>query len=629
MLHRISLTLMFCGVFFYLQLFGREDNQVDSVKSLLVSDRYLSDEQRLSSYDWLCDNIYVPEEILKYGTLALNLAERTNNLEYIIKGNKQVGVAHRFLGDLGKSLEYLIEAANHASGHEEFLPDLANIYAEISTCYTQNGDSENALLYGSKTIEILRNTDEKKTLALTLLNVGYDYYLIKNYDSALAYYNESEDILSEIDMALGQAYILGNRALVFWKKGAIDIAKRDLFSAIDMLQALEDPYALADYYNKLGNILLEEGDNTKAIEYTKKGLRIAEEEGLKEQVRDASYLLFLLSKEVGEFESATDYLVQHHAYKDSIQNLQTTQRLANLRTEYEVGQKQSEVDLLLEQRRSNRIIMIAGGITLVIVLFLGIMIYVYSKAKTKLNEELELQKDSLIKANQTKDKFFSIISHDLRGPVNMLSGLVSVTKYFVDGDNASKLKEMMGKMEESVDRLTKLLDNLLHWALQQSGHFPYVPEYLSVEAVSKEVTDIFSDMSESKNIKLGYDVVEDFNIYADKNATSTILRNLVNNAVKFTPNGGKVCIQATKDPDQGFGIIRVADSGVGIPNQKLKSIFSLGEKMSSKGTSGETGLGLGLQLVQDFVRLNKGMISVQSEEGQGTTFTLRLPLGLD
>ena len=625
---RVSSLLIICCAFFVTGAFGQLSSSIDSVKDRINNGK-LSDQDRMASYIWLCENSSSPGDILQYALLTQQLAEKTQNREYLIRSNHQIGVAHRFLGNLGKALQYLFDGANYASGNDEYQDLLANIYAEISACYTQNGDSDNAMLYGSKTVEILRNTTQKEKLALTLMNVGYDHYLIGNFDSAMLYYNESEGILVELDMKQGLAYILGNRALVYWKDGNNRKAKSDLLRAIGMLKPLNDRYAMADYYNQLGNIFLEEDNEVEAIDFTTKGLEMAKSEGLKEQVRDASYLLFLLNREIGEYESAMNYLVQHYAYKDSIQNLETTQRLGNLRTEFEVGQKQSEVDLLLEQKRGNQIIMITGGIILVIAIFLGSLIYAYSKSKTRLNEQLEQQKDSLIKANQTKDKFFSIISHDLRGPVNMLSGLVSVTKYFVDGENGGKLKEMMDKMEESVDRLTKLLDNLLQWALQQSGHFPYVPEYISAQGISKEVTEIFTDMSESKNIKLGFDVVEDFNIYADKNATSTILRNLVNNAIKFTPTGGKVCIQARKDPDQGFGIIRVADSGVGIPQEKLKSIFSLSEKVSSTGTSGETGLGLGLQLVQDFVRLNRGLISVQSEEGQGTTFTLRLPLGLD
>lgn len=599
-------------------------SQVDSILNVINSDN-LSIDQLLTSYYTLSDIAKSPEDELQYGQDLLLLAAKHERVEFIIKANQRIGVAHRLLGNLGKAFEHLFESANLASINSEYQVHLSEIYPEISTCYTLNGDSENALLYGSKTISILRGMDRKSLLATTLLNFGYDHYLIANYDSALAYYNESEEILQEIGWTKGLAYILGNRALVFWKQGYIQKAKEDLLEAIKMLEPLGDRFAMADYLNQLGSICLEEGSESEAITYTMRGIEMAKEEGLKEQVRDASHLLFQLNRNIGKHKEAADYLIQHYAYRDSIQNLETTQEIANLRTEFEVGQKQGEVDLLLQQKRSNQIIMVIGGITLFIVICLVVIVYSYSQTKVKLNRQLEEQKDSLISLNNTKDKFFSIISHDLRGPVGVLSGLVSITKYFIDDKKTDQLREMMDKMEHSVDRLVKLLDNLLHWALQQRGHFPYVPENFSAQQLLGDVQDMFIDMAGSKNIDLQLSVDQDFTLFVDKNTTNAIFRNLVNNAIKFTPNDGTVQIVASANGN-GKGSIQFQDSGVGIPSDKLKNLFQLNGSLSTKGTSGETGLGLGLQLVHDFVQLNKGQIHVKSEVDIGTTFTVELPL---
>jgi signal transduction histidine kinase len=386
---------------------------------------------------------------------------------------------------------------------------------------------------------------------------------------------------------------------------------------------------MADYYNQLGNIFLEENNEEQFILYTMKGLELAKEEGLKEQVRDASYLLYVFYRDNSQYEEALDYQSQYHAYKDSIQNLETTQRLANLRTEFEVGQKQAEVDLLLEQRRSNQIIMITGGIILLAVIGLVIIIFTYFRAKNRLNQQLEEQKDSLIKLNQTKDKFFSIISHDLRGPVNNLSGLISVTKYFIEDQKNDELKEMMNRMEDSVGKLVNLLDNLLNWALQQRGYFPNVPEKINAQNLLEDIMGMFKDMALSKEINTKLNIEEDFDLYVDKNTTSTIFRNLINNAIKFTKAGGTIEVEAVKDQANGFGIIHVKDTGIGMPAEKLQSLFKLNENISTKGTSGETGLGLGLQLVKEFVQQNKGEITLESEEGKGTTFSVKLPLFQD
>ena len=611
-------------ILFSFMAFAQNEMKADSIRELLNS-RSFTALEKLELIHALSDFSSSPEEILEYGNQTIKIAKALGNTEFLIKGNLRTGIANRHLGNLGLALEILFESANMALGKSEYKPLLANIYGEISTCYTLNGDSKNALLYGTKTIQILRSLGKSDQLGLTLLNFGYDYYLIGNYDSAMSYYNESELLLQKKGMTLGLAYVIGNRSLVYWKQNKVDLAKRDLFKAIEMLKPLGDRYGMADYYNQLGNIYFEEGNEKEAITYTTQGLEMAIEEGLKEQVRDASFLLFQLNRNTENHESAADYLIQHYAYRDSIQNLETTQEIANLRTEFEVGQKQAEVDLLLQQRRNNQLVMLIGGITLFIVLCLVIIIYTYYKTKVKLNMQLEEQKNALISLNDTKDRFFSIISHDLRGPVGVLSGLVSITKYLIDDKKTDKLRKMMDKMEHSVDRLVKLLDNLLHWALQQKGHFPYAPEAFSVKSLLTDAQDIFRDMAASKDIKLEVNVDEDFDIYVDKNTSSAIFRNLLNNAIKFTPKGGQVSI-STQLCGYKMGHIIFQDSGVGIPQEKLKHLFELKEGKSTKGTSGESGLGLGLQLVHDFLQINKGKIAVDSTVGQGTTFTVELPL---
>lgn len=621
---KISILISFFSLLSF-AVYSQNQAKADSLRDL-VEEGNLVGEEKLYVYYWLSNYSNSPEDVLKYGQELLELAEESNNLEYQLKAYRNIGIGHRLMGDLGEALEYLFKSANGAAGKEEFLPFLAEVYGEISTCYTQNGDSENALLYGSKTINILRGTDKRQELALTLLNTGYDYYLIGKYDSAMAYYNESEPILEDIGIKIGLAYIIGNRALVYWKRNNISKAKEDLFKAIDMLEPLGDRYGMADYYNQLGSIYLEEGDIDNAIVYTMKGLEMAESEGLKEQARDASYLLYRLYNQRGDYQNSLKYQTEYFAYRDSIQNLSTTQKLANLRTEYEVGRKQAEVDLLLEQKRSNQIIMIVGAILLLVFVCLLIITYSYLKTKNRLNKTLEEQKNRLQLLNQTKDKFFSIISHDLRGPVNTLSGLVTVSRIYMKEGTKEQTMDMIDKMDHSIGRLTKLLDNLLTWALQQRGHFPHMPEALSIRFLLDDMTDMFQEMSASKNIKLDYDLKGDFQLYVDRNTASTILRNLINNALKFTPNGGHVQITAEASPDDKVGIIKVIDNGVGMSEEKLEHLFKLNEKVSTTGTSGEKGLGLGLQLVYDFVKLNKGKVEVESEPNKGTKFTILLPL---
>ena len=618
----IAICLSFLLVF---SIKAQNQQKADSILSIIEKNNLLPRE-KMEAYYLIATASSSPLDELKYAEILLDLANRTGDVEYLIKANLRIGTARRLQGDLAESLIYLFESANQALTRDDFQHLLANIYSEISTCYTQNEDSENALLYGKKTLDILKKTNRTQEYAIGLLNLGYDYYTIGEYDSAISYYNISHPIFQSIGMPIGEAYILGNRALVYWKTGKLNIAKSDLLKAIEKLKPLGDNYGMADYYNQLATIFWEENKPEETILYATKGLELAQQEGMKEQIRDASYLLFSAYEDAAQYDKAIMYQSLYFEKKDSIQNLESTLELANLRTLFEVGRKQSEVDLLLEQRKNSQLIMLAGAVAIVIMIVLLGIIYFYSKTKIKLNKELEDRKDKLLELNSTKDKFFSVISHDLRGPVGIIDGYVSVFRRKFDDISTEELKTMLDQMSQSTESLVRLLDNLLTWALQQQGQFSHIPEKVKVNGVLSECLDLFQATARVKNITQKLIAETDFEVLADKNSISTIVRNLINNALKFTNEGGQIIVTAEKDENIQKGVIKVIDNGVGMKESKVKNLFKLNENLSTRGTLGESGLGLGLQLVKEFVHLNDGDIQVSSVLGKGTTFEIHLPL---
>ncbi|WP_258099770.1 tetratricopeptide repeat-containing sensor histidine kinase [Marinoscillum pacificum] len=618
---------IFLLIFSFISIDISAQNQLkaDSIKQV-IEQGILSPSQELEAYYWLSTFASDAYEKLEYGEKLLVLAEKANSLEYRIKANCKIGIAHRFMGNLSRALEYLFKSAEEAEGKEQFRDLLAeDIYGEISTCYTQNGDSENALYYGVKTVNILRKSNRRQYFALSLINIGYDHYLIGNYDSAMTYYDESETILRKIDMQIGIAYVIGNRALIYWKKGDRDLAKKGLFEAIEMLQPIGDDYGMADYYNHLGKIFLEEKQEDEAFTYTLKGLELAKNAGLKEQARDASQILYRLSLKKNNLEDAIQYQTQYYAYKDSIQNLQTTQRLGDLRTEYEVGLKQKEVDYLVEQQKNTRIVIVTGALLLAAFVFLIIIVFTSFRSKNRLSKQLEKQNDDLEQLNHTKDKYFSIISHDLREPVHTLGGLITVCQMYLKDGDPKKITGIVEQMGGSVQRLIMLLDNLLNWAMNQRGQFPYVPEKLDLNEIVNRIVDMYKDNAVAKDVKLKYTHSEEqIFLFGDKNTISTIIRNLVHNGIKYTHMGGSVNISATQS--NGYCQIEVSDTGVGISQERLSNLFNPEELNTSVGTIGETGLGLGLQLVNDFTHKNKGNLTVTSKLNEGTKFIVELPL---
>lgn len=611
------------------KLGAQNTSKSDSLKEILHSS--LEYSERCEILYLVAKYASLPDEKIEYSRELIGLASELNDIYYTSIANEYLGVGYRLKGNLNLSLESLFKSANGFS----VLMDtafLVEVYLEISTTYTQNNDLENALLFYSKAIEVLRQTDNDQNLAITLLNTGYVYYKEDFLDTALSYYNEAEPIFEKIGLEIGQAYTIGNRALVFWKQGDAQRAIGDLKIAIQRLEPLGDQYGMADYYNQLGNIYLELENHQAARKHIEKGLEMALAIDLKEQIRDAAKLLSELYRETGDYRQAYAYQSQYIAYKDSIQDQETTKRLADQRTEFEVGQKQAELDVVTAKQKTQRTLSIGLGVFLVLALAFAVVLYRNYSIKNKTNQLLQdqavvlyRQKKELQQLNKTKDKFFSIVSHDLRGPITSFFGISPVIKSYVESKQTEQLLVVAEEIDKSVQQLSDLLDNLLNWATQQQSEIPYHPQELDVRHVADRVQQNLQNVAKAKNITLQVDVSGDIRAYGDRNTSETILRNLTSNALKFTPMGGQVTITAAMEGGQT--LVSVTDTGVGMDQETIDTIFHLKETPSQYGTEGERGLGLGLQLVKEFTALNKGELKVESAIGLGSTFTFSLPSG--
>ncbi|MEO9871770.1 AAA family ATPase [Ekhidna sp.] len=243
-------------------------------------------------------------------------------------------------------------------------------------------------------------------------------------------------------------------------------------------------------------------------------------------------------------------------------------------------------------------------------------------------EELRKEHDKLDVANKTKTKFFSIISHDLRGPIANLMGLNELIKYHLietyDVKDDKQLDKISGYVKDSTDQVVSLLDNLLSWASKEEGVMPFNPALLNVKACLDENISLMMPQAQSKSIALQVQCDESIEAYLDKNSFMTILRNLSSNAIKFTTENGSVNFSA--EVERKELVLTVSDTGVGIEKDEMAKIFELRDDKVRPGTKGEKGTGLGLNLVYDFVKVNEGNITVESEVGKGTVFKMNFPL---
>lgn len=240
----------------------------------------------------------------------------------------------------------------------------------------------------------------------------------------------------------------------------------------------------------------------------------------------------------------------------------------------------------------------------------------------QLDDRVKRRTRELEDLNKTKDRLFAIIGHDLRSPVTALEGIAELFEYYNSEGKQNKLIELGPKISYAAKNVNLLLDNLLNWSLSQQDGIKCFPKKIDVGELIKEVHHIFKDFIASKNIHfIPPDKPKTF-IFADYNMIFSVLRNIVSNSIKFTPSSGH--IEITTVSTEGGVRITVKDTGIGISREKIKTIFTLQEKKTTLGTDRERGSGLGLVLVNEFMQLNNGSISIESSK-DGTSIQLLLP----
>jgi two-component system, sensor histidine kinase and response regulator len=234
------------------------------------------------------------------------------------------------------------------------------------------------------------------------------------------------------------------------------------------------------------------------------------------------------------------------------------------------------------------------------------------------------QRKELIELNATKDKFFSIIAHDLRGP---LGGFMRLTELMADESlnfSPEEKKELTQNLSHSARNIFNLLENLLEWSQMQRGHTTFNPQELGLKYVVTDCLKVVVEAARKKSINVTVEISDEIGVFGDVNMLQTVFRNLVSNAIKFTPKDGKITISAAPD-ENNLVIIEVKDTGIGMDSKIVGNIFRIDVNNRRPGTEGELSTGLGLLICKDFVEKHRGRLWVESIEGKGSSFFFTIP----
>lgn len=325
---------------------------------------------------------------LRYAEELIRLAKEHGDNLYLYRGYLQKGNKKRLLGDLDEALEAFFRSAE-AANKAQFTIGEGSSYMSVADIYSITNNHKNAMLYYNKAIANLRQSGDSVLLAAAISNAGDEFLNNKNYDSALVYFRESGRISEKIDYTVGKGYSLGNMGMVYANTGDNQLAEKYINEAIRILEKIEDYYPICVYLISMSDVYRDKGDEQTALNYALRSLNLAQHYGLKEQISDANLKLSELYESAGNLTESFNHYKNYILYRDSVNDIKSVQKMADLRTDYEVSQKQVEVDLLNQQKRNQQIIVWSLAIILSLTTVILGTLYWYYKTISKEKKKSE------------------------------------------------------------------------------------------------------------------------------------------------------------------------------------------------------------------------------------------------
>jgi two-component system, sensor histidine kinase and response regulator len=579
----------------------------------------------LSEFAWLIHN---SDSSQKYYQEAILLSEKLNETKYLSQNLNRYGVTFRNI-DLQETALELYERALNLSLTTNNRIEEGYAYNNIAQILRYQGLHGDAEAYYRKAEAIFTTALHDEGLGYTYIGLGNLYRELGNYDKAIAALDkslslrkdnkESRQYLSAI-LSRGDFY----REIKDYEKALADYHK--------YLAEVQDVYRRGEMnvYGRLAILHYEQQNIQEALQYAHKAIAIHEQSPSLEIILPVYRELSKYYADKKDFANAYKYNLEYSKSKE----LLFEERINNYLTNYKIRSQEAEIKGLEMDRQiqADKDIMkkyLNSGLTALLFLS-AIMVLIYYKSyqREKNNlalvamqkKEIQKQAEELNHLNSVKDKLFSILAHDLRGPLNSLRGLIQLLEE--ETLTPEEFKEVIPLVSQNVGNNSILLENLLMWSRSQMQGMQMLNEKVKINQIFFENLEYIEQISNKKNIKIQNLVPDEVVVKADQGMVDIVMRNILTNAIKFTPAGGEIVVDAQDEIDSWKIII--SDSGVGIAEENLPKIF--GDKFfTTSGTQKEKGSGLGLLLSKELIEKNNGKIWLHSVEGEGTSFYFTLP----
>lgn len=534
-----------------------------------------------------------------------------------------LGVLSYYQMDDFGAIEQWIKAY-HYFGTETNLMARARLANNISSGYRNVGELENALKYALLSLELKKQVNDPRIYS-TYHNIGNILYELGKPDSALYYLQVSGELKKAKNDLRGLSIFYNSMADVHAQLKSPDSTFFYYQKAIDLDVQLQDSVALAQDIFALGEAYTQFGRWQKAKQELNKALAISKNP---ETIEKSYKLLSEVYQQQQQYKLANEMLLRYVQVHDSIRTTEKDKAIAELQTSFETAQKEQQISSLekenqvqqlkVERAENQRLFFILlAGISVI----LALVLFNRFRLKQQAAQIAEERNEALSELNTTKDRLFALIAHDLKNPLSAFNTLTSTLHEYYDSFSPDDMKAYLQKLNQASANLEDQLKNLLEWAIIQMSERRVDKQPVNLYQLAEEVKSFYQLNIDSKKIRLENLIPDHLQIESDKEYLKTILRNLVSNAIKFTPVGGEVRLNAHQN---GKLALSVEDTGLGISAEDLPKLFDSKADKKGIGKSKEKGTGLGLSLVKEMVEKLNGEVKAESKLGEGTKMLVLL-----
>jgi signal transduction histidine kinase len=589
--------------------------------------------------------------------LAFIHINKTNNLEKAMslliraldideKSENETALIFTYIGfyqlfeqveDYYYSQEFLEKASNLLRNYD-LLPLRLYINQNLGHTYYATGETGKSIEQHQNILQFAKAERIPKIEAEAYSDLAYIYANENEYDKAINHYKSALETYRRIQSPISEAECLNAIANIYLMQNNLERAYDNYVIALDILRETENTEVqLATLYNSVGRYYLKQNNAERALANLKLANPLAQSSQKQELIQETYALLSKTYKELGEYKNALEYSELFKALEDFLQKEKNDRSILKMQSRYSINQKQSLIDQLElnriqkefeleEEKRFKNFLIIMVALIAIILLLIFTLFLLQKKSNAKLKEanlKVKAQNDELEDLNATKDKFFSIISHDLKGPLNSLTSFSGLLMNHTSSLSIEEIQMLAKDLDKSIKNLFTLLENLLQWSRSQTGNIEFTAEEFDLTEMLNENKKLLSNQAENKNISIEVKNTKSIIAKAHPNSITTVVRNLLSNSIKFTEEGGQIKMGVIEEKNRY--VVKIADNGVGMPKEVANKIFRIDTKHSTQGTAKEKGTGLGLILCKEFVEKNGGEIWVKSEEGKGTIFSFSIP----